>query len=54
MKYEAPSIKDLGSIAEHTFAHAGGTVQAGGSGKTPPKDRNECGLDKFDEYSCGS
>jgi hypothetical protein len=54
MKYEAPRISDLGSIAEHTFANAGGGVTAGGSGMVPPKDTAVCKLDRFGEYSCGS
>jgi hypothetical protein len=57
MKYSAPSIKDLGSIAEHTF----------GEGDTNPnnpavrmglgpssKDHRVCKLDDFGEYSCPS
>lgn len=46
MRYEAPTITDLGSIAEHTF------TRCGGSG--PPKDLDcQFAKDKFGEASSG-
>ena len=55
MKYEAPRVKDLGSIAEHTFTNAGGGTYTGpgNSQAVPPKDSTECHLDNFGEWSCG-
>lgn len=55
MKYEAPQITDLGSIAEHTFTNNGGGTYTGpgNSQASPPKDTDDtCKLDKFAELSC--
>jgi hypothetical protein len=46
MRYEAPTVVDLGSIADHTFTHTNPR------GKPVHKDHNVCETDKFGEYSC--
>jgi len=49
MKYEAPAITDLGSIARNTFTNTGQVPGVGPQGK----DKNGCAtLDKFNEPSC--
>jgi len=48
MKYEAPSVKDLGSIAEHTFYRC--SIGNPDSNK-PKNDQDLQGLDKFGECS---
>jgi hypothetical protein len=45
--YEQPTIRDYGSIADHTFTRAGGSGPKVG-------DWQVCKTDKFGEYSCSS
>ncbi len=47
MKYEAPAVRDFGSITDHTFIHTNR------NGHTVHKDHIVCETDKFGEYSCG-
>jgi hypothetical protein len=49
MKYEVPTIMDLGSISRNTFTNSGTVPGVGPQGK----DKNGCAtLDKFNEPSC--
>lgn len=48
MKYEAPEIKDLGSITDHTFTNSGLVPGMGPKGKNPDTTLVN---DKFDEPS---
>lgn len=47
IKYEAPRVADLGSIAEHTFYRC----PAGNAGASMPKNPENMELDKFGECS---
>lgn len=50
MKYEKPTIRDHGSIAQHTFTRCLSGSPVGGA---PPKDFQDFPLDKFGECSAG-
>jgi hypothetical protein len=55
LRFDPPTIEDLGSIAQHTFSrgHCGPLV-ANGSGQVPPKDAPYPAVwhcDKFGEIS---
>lgn len=49
MPYEKPAVKDLGSIADHTFSNTGQVPGVGPKGKN--RNHPEYQLDKFDEPS---
>ena len=50
MRYEAPAVRDFGSIAGHTFSNTGQVPGVGPKGK----DWRDCEWDKFNEESCGT
>jgi len=49
VRYEAPTVVDFGSIADHTFTRCATAVGLPGS---PPKDTMLCKHDNIGECSC--